>query len=219
MESTLAFGDCETTGLDQFRHEAWEVAFILCRDGKQEERVWHIQPRWLPEADPKALEINRYEERTSAPGWAWDNPYRAAREIWTCLDGAVILGSNPSFDTGMLTSLIEHYAQRRPTWHYRPIDVPTMAAGWLHAKYGASGGQSMEDGELEAVTHPFSSYRLSQALGVEPPEGDDAHTALGDARWIKALYDSITLVDHRDPDTYHLAASNAAERALVGGRP
>lgn len=217
--TTLAFVDTETTGLDPFRHEVWEVAIIRCDGGTDTETVWHLEPTFFFDADPKALEVNRYFERVSAPGWKWDDPMAAARAMWAQLDGAVILGSNPSFDTTMLMGLIERHAQRRPTWHYRPIDVPTMAAGWLHAKYGASGGQSMEDGELEAVTHPFSSYKLSWALGVEPPEGDDAHSALGDARWIKALYDAITLVDHRDPDTYHLAASKAAERALTGGRP
>jgi hypothetical protein len=39
---------------------------------------------------------------------------------------------------------------------------------------------------------------LSRALGVDP-DAYDRHTALGDARWVRAQYDTITTAPDRAP--------------------
>ncbi|MBH0244568.1 hypothetical protein I3W98_19500, partial [Streptomyces cavourensis] len=68
-------------------------------------------------------------------------------------------------------------------WHYRTIDVATLAAGFMWA----------QEPELMAKdTKPISSRWLSRQVGVEPPGEDVAHTALGDARWARDVYDAIT---------------------------
>jgi hypothetical protein len=41
-------------------------------------------------------------------------------------------------------------------------------------------------------TKPISSRGLSRQIGVEPPAEGVAHTALGDARWVRDMYDAIT---------------------------
>ena len=38
---------------------------------------------------------------------------------------------------------------------------------------------------------PWSSERLSNALGVELPNEADRHTALGDARWAARIFDRV----------------------------
>ncbi|WP_181785610.1 3'-5' exonuclease [Streptomyces phytophilus] len=185
----LAVVDTETTGLDRFLHDAWEIAAIVRADGYEDEYVFRIEPD-LTNADSKALEINRYHERTTAPDWRWDDRQTAATRLYSLLNGAVILGSNPAFDADMIGNLFgRYYADPRP-WHYRVIDVPAMAAGWL---YGAnehftySGPVDL----AETVALPWKSYHLSEALGVAPPAEKERHTALADARWQVALYDAV----------------------------
>ncbi|WP_267595512.1 hypothetical protein [Carbonactinospora thermoautotrophica] len=39
---------------------------------------------------------------------------------------------------------------------------------------------------------PWRSDELSIACEVEPAPPEDRHTALGDARWARDLYDAIT---------------------------
>ena len=47
------------------------------------------------------------------------------------------------------------------------------------------------DGRTISLAPPWKSDDLSRACGVTPPEGDDRHTALGDARWVMAWYDAM----------------------------
>lgn len=194
----LAFVDVETTGLDPFLHDAWEIAVILRVDGQDEEHVYRIEPD-LTNADPQALEINRYHERTSAPGWTWDDRETAARRLHALLDGAVMVGSNVSFDAEMLTHLLGRYfAQPRP-WHYRTVDIVTLAVGSL---YGRAAERTRNDCDAtwyskvaRAVGWPWHTHDVSRHVRIEPPSPDVAHTALGDARWARDVHDAVTVPD------------------------
>lgn len=194
----LAFADTETTGLDPFLHDLWEIAVILRRDGVDTEHVFRIQPD-LTDADPKALEINRYHERTSAADWTWDNQRTAASRLYTLLNDAVIVGSNPAFDAEMLTHLFGRYYDNPRPWHYRTIDIATLAVGAL---YGRASEWTRKDCDAswygkvaKAVGWPWKSYDVSRHVEVEPPAKDVAHTALGDARWARDVFDAVTVPD------------------------
>jgi hypothetical protein len=73
----------------------------------------------------------------------------------------------------------------------------------------------------ERLGWPWKSYSASEAVGTPRPAGDVAHTALGDARWCRDLWDRITV-----PDAFY-AATDAqladmvtdALRRRTGGTP
>jgi DNA polymerase III epsilon subunit-like protein len=183
--------DTETTGLRPDRHVPWEVAAVE-PDGT--EHIWRWRPSDLEMlyADPDALAIGRFADR--APDCrSHDDVRRAAAEIADLVDGRTIVGSNPAFDVAMLTRFLAGW-DHDWTAHYRTIDVPTVAAGWLQGR--AAGVRATAP--PESVALPWSSHRLSQACGIDPPGDDERHTALGDARWVARWFRQLVTVAPRE---------------------
>lgn len=186
----LAFVDTETTGLDPRQHDVWEIAVIRREDGIEVERLWQIRPN-LETADPEALDINRYAERFAVPdGWdaieVMDGPPMRLTlnemlfDFQDFIAGCVMVGSNPAFDDAFLKKLL-WASGRKIGWHYRTIDVATLAAGFLW---------SCEPELMGRDTKPLSSRWLSRQMGIRPP-GKDGHQAMVDARWARDLYDMV----------------------------
>lgn len=204
--AALAFVDTETTGLDPVRHEVWEVALILRKPGRpDEELLWQL-PVNLARADLIALNIGRFHERrwpaaATDPELGWRSPEQAAalNGKWrrsggdTCVNeqdmtewaarfmnltwGAHIVAAVPDFDSRRLGDLLLRHGAT-PAWHYHLVDVETLAAGYL-----AGSGQA-------SAQPPWESDDLATALGVDVAE-EDRHTALGDARMARAIYDRV----------------------------
>lgn len=187
QQPSTVFLDVETTGLDDTRHNVWEIG-VIHRDGQQDtEYLWHVRPN-MRIADAQALRINRYYERTTtraprkdavnlADGSepAWSNPYRVASQLAQLLDGATVVGANPDYDYRFLRRFL---ADRGQAWTARRlVDIRAMAAGWLLAHTGS---------------YPASwrSSEISRAIGVDPDD-HERHTALGDARWVRGLWDAL----------------------------
>lgn len=179
----VCFVDTETTGLDPERHEIWEVGLIL-PDGT--EHLWQL-PVDLARADPIALNIGRFHERRVVAAmtrytngdatWRVDTE-RFARLFAGLTRGLHLAGAVVSFDAERLWRLLRANGEC-PMWHYHLIDVEALAAGWLRG--------SLKPTLWEVARPPWKSDDLSRAVGVEPDDFD-RHTALGDARWARALY-------------------------------
>jgi hypothetical protein len=188
----IAFIDTETTHLSSEIGEAWEVAVVLREadavhsPDDDVEYVWQITPD-LTVADLESLRIGRFRERYRVPGhagaaftaYATDavpmTRVEAVTAITNVLSGAVLIGSNPGFDDRFLRKLLGPGSAQ---WHYRPYDIVQLAAAAV--------------GLEAAGPLPWSSRKLSRAVGVEPPGDDVAHTALGDARWARDVFDAVT---------------------------
>lgn len=194
MTAPLAFVDTETTGLDADRHEIWEVGLIV--DGV--EHHWFLPVR-LATADPFALNIGRYYERhpleqpdVKLAETDYATQMQFVEEFAQLTIGRHLVGAVISFDEERLRRLIRSY-NRLERWHYHLIDVEALTAGAL-----AEAARN-EKGELARLTMehaapPWNSDDLSNAYGVDPGHFD-RHTALGDARWAKAIYEAVMGLD------------------------
>lgn len=189
----LAFVDCETTGLDPDRHEIWELAVV----SEKGDLHAHL-PVDLRRADPTGLRVGRFYDRyefqainygtaygTMHRNHQWDEipPGRLAWEVARRLDGHHMVGAVPNFDAEFIARWLRAHGQA-PTWHYHLIDVEALAVGWLHGADPSAVGKVYR-------RNSWDSNILSRAVGVDPDEFD-RHTALGDARWAKALYEAVT---------------------------
>lgn len=203
--------DTETTGLDPERHEVWEVGLVSLKTN--DEWLFQFPVQKLREADPGALRINRYFKRCevaagsdaviaegpgcpvqASPGvgaWVTDGspaPVLGAPEAMTPRDAAfhiahittnvTLLGCNVAWDAQMLANLLRFYDQA-PAWKHRFLELGSFAAGQLNRN------------------EPLSTQTLAGLYG--PP--DEAHTALGDARWNVDVYRNlIAQREGRDTD-------------------
>ena len=206
----LAFTDCETTSLDRDLLQVWEVAVIT---EAEDESVWHL-PVDLSRADPKSLEMNGFVDRYNH----WDTPAEErpalladfAQEFARLTRGLTLVGTNPAFDERALWTLLRSNGEC-PLWHYRTICVSTLAAGYVSGRVRglaraalsvpqantlaeAGGGRvpdiSQFNLDTSAAIPPWNSNDLSRAVGVDPDDFD-RHSALGDVRWAKAVYEAV----------------------------
>jgi hypothetical protein len=195
MTTTLVFLDTETIGLGP-KCDVWEIGLIRRpAGGSDTEYSWLIRPD-LATAEPTGLRIGRYYDRIGAmvasqPGSARvvvaptggnlsTNGFVVAADVAKLLDGATIVGAVPDFDTQHLGRMLRKYGQIG-TWHYHIHCVETLAIGYL-----AGQGKPIPD-------LPVRSDDLSRLIGVEPPSATDRHTALGDARWVRDIWDKVMM--------------------------
>jgi hypothetical protein len=174
------FIDTETTSLRPDRR-AWDIGLIRRdSDGKEVERQWFIP---MPEldlgnADLIALKIGRFYDRhpqarvdveTDWPDWMDESEVLEEVEVLT--RGATIVGAVPNFDTEVLATRMRWH-DICPSWHYHLVDVETLAAGALK------------------MAPPWSFDEVLAAYGLTYDEAD-RHTALGNARMARDLYDAV----------------------------
>ncbi len=185
----LIFCDCETTGLDSDRHEVWEVGAIVREwkppeiegAGTWEEKEYH----WflyvnLDKADLIALNIGRYFERhptmlAKSKPTDITNGTAFAREFFKLSIGAHIVGAVPDFDTRFLSRILKRN-NLLEAWHYHLVCVENLAAGKL------------------GIEPPWKSDEIFEKLGIDTSTEEyqkGKHTALGDARVVRDVYDKI----------------------------
>lgn len=189
--TALVFMDTETTGLS-LDDDIWEFAAIRREeDGSETEHHMFLvhdeaKCRRLPESFLRDHNA-RYDCRIAFTQAA------AAEVMWDVTRDAHVVGAVPNFDTERMALLLRRFGFA-PTWHYHLGDAENFAVGYLAAmaRWVYSTGDHAEAARLrELITPPWKSDDLSRACGVDPPT-DERHTAVGDAKWARALYDAIT---------------------------
>lgn len=160
----LIFIDTETTGLSQYTHEAYEVAWV----GEEGEPERLVLPHTWQHGDPFALMVGHYFERR-----IFQEPVAGEEDIDYLhreLTGATLVGSNPGFDANHLTVTFGKFEYDVP-WHYRLVNVAEGAMwlfGWDRPKGLADVTKALREREFEI------------------PEPD--HTAVGDVLTTRAVY-------------------------------
>ena len=168
----LVFLDTETTGLS-LDDDIWEIAAIVREPGFADREVQVFVQHSAEKAAALPDSFRADHDARFDPATAVTRQQAAALVLDMTRERAHIVGAVPNFDTERLARLIADEGLGRPSWHYHLIDVETLAVGYL-------GGYDL----------PWDSDELSRAVGVEPPT-KDRHTALGDARWVRDLYDAV----------------------------
>lgn len=191
MTAPLCFVDTETDGVHPDR-KVWEIA-IIRREPDGRETTWSdFIEIDLSTADPFGLRVGRFYERhplgrhlsgltrpTGKTGLGQSlTRSAAAMHVARLTHGAHLVGAVPNFDAEVFDRLLRAHGLA-PAWHYHLQDVETLAVGYLRGQ-----------GKL-APALPWSSSDLAQAVGVPPQPEEDRHTALGDARYARAVYDAV----------------------------
>ncbi len=192
----IVFADVETTGTDPARHHLWELALIV-REVKIDpattadtwtdtEYLWQIRPD-LTTADPMALKIGGFYRRCEI----YDRPVGSAlylvdadtklddamaatyvaRQAAELLDGATLAAANVAFDRDFIAAFLRASGQALAC-DYHLLEMESYAAGAL------------------GWAPPWKLDRLLAHAGVEV-KAEDRHSALGDARAIRDLYDAV----------------------------
>lgn len=182
---TVVFLDTETTSLRHDRR-AWEIGLIV----RDEAYIGHEQAgtehSWfvdlddldLGNADLMSLKIGRFFDRhpdvigrESSRSPRSESEAMVLPEVAAYLHDATIVGAVPWFDTDVLGQRMRAHGIC-PSWHYHLVDVETLAAGALK------------------MPPPWDFDSLLAAYGLTYDEAD-RHTALGDARIVRDLYDAV----------------------------
>lgn len=199
MMNNIAVLDTETTGLTD-SDQVFEVAVYDLDAGIH--NTWTIQPdpEVVAAMHPKALEVNRFHERTSADDWRWDVKWNSfgydademkmlLEDLAPWLNDKHILGAVPNFDTERIAHMYKAFEVPVPRWHYHLLDIEVLAVGYLLNQRALLKPGTTDQAKAlvaridELLTLPYKSDDLAEYFGVEPPANDDRHTALGDVRW------------------------------------
>lgn len=159
--------DTETTGLDEDRSRAVEVAWLGWRGPGS---GVFVPPHTLDYFEPEALEINRYAERIEHE--PRDYTYAYTRQLHDLLGGATLAGANPRFDARMLRHLFADagLAPLDP-WHHRLLDVQAYVGGLL----------GFAPWDLPSL------LTLTEVLGLPAPD----HGAWNDAVAVARVLDAV----------------------------
>lgn len=198
--SKVVFVDTETTGLDPEWQEIWECAAIE-EDGT--EHVWQL-PVDLGRADAIALKIGGFHERRWPQWYAPDNEVRDIAPLDNFAEGFAeitrgchLVGAVISFDERRLDKLLRANGAL-PEWHYHLLCVENLMVGHIAARAALmrqANGEGIDGSDTmrAVIGPPWHSTDLSHHVGIDPddPAFAPKHSALGDARWARAVYYAV----------------------------
>lgn len=186
--------DTETTDLNPHTRETWEVGLIIREPGQPDrERAIIVVDADFTVANVYSLDVGRAYERhpkftgrteTGEHAPEYLTQAETAAQVEAETRKATIVGMVPDFDKANFEVLLNRHG-----WpfagHYHLVDVENLIVGYLRGQRSA--GRDVPDPGLPR----WESDELSRMVGVEPPGEQDRHTALGDARWVRDLWDVV----------------------------
>lgn len=219
--SDVCFVDTETTGLDPDAHQLWEVALItpdgnehvwqfpvdqmkadpFALDiGRWWDRRWKQCAPGSLMAITAIYDAHKPDKRgTAVPA---SDLVDWAKHFRDLVGTSHLCGAVVSFDEERLRRLL-HRLGALHRWHYHLIDIEALAAGFIAGSLAAmrdakditgeglwAGTQTWAATEGPSPAPPWRSTDLIRAVGVNPDDFD-RHTALGDARMAKAVYEAV----------------------------
>jgi DNA polymerase III epsilon subunit-like protein len=211
----VIFADVETTTDDPETGHVWEIAFIVRDPDRADvEHLWHVRPP-LATANPVAIgpRIGDYYRRcavsrmsptaaktltgpdTDEVGLFTDRA-SVACTVAHLLPGCTFVAANPAFDAGFLNRFLRENDQC-PTWDYHLRDIGSLVTGYIAGRIAAARAR-LQAGELvggRGASPEFwpASAKLTdmaKAVGISP-DAYELHTALGDARLGRDVYDAV----------------------------
>jgi hypothetical protein len=193
----LCFIDTETTSLRPDRR-AWDIAVIVREDGKPDvEHQWFVSHGDLDlgNADGMALKIGKFYDRHPQANYrddAWHEVMdedEVLQHVEAITRSAHLVGAVPNFDAEVLAARMRAHGLC-PAWNYHLIDVEALIVGYVAHK-AKTLREKFPDTNFETWPPlPWKSDALAEAVGVKVRE-EDRHTALGDARWVRDIYDAV----------------------------
>lgn len=187
MKSAFMFLDIETTGFDVFTDQITEIGIITRTSafakGTDTEYRWFLKHDRLP--NPWVLEKSNYLTRIM-PAPNKSNPEDVCMMIYDIVSALKyggerkvhVVGAAIQFDDRFLRHLWRNTFQKiagptmEPGWDYHLIDIETLVAGAV------------------GYTVPMHLREIRPLLGMAG-ENETAHTALGDAREVRDLWDKL----------------------------
>lgn len=167
----LAFTDLETTGLNSKVHEIIEIGCVVASqpDLKMvDEFVLKVKPENISNAEPRALEINGYNEKD----WEDAIPSHKALQIYSeKTKDCIFVAQNVTFDWGFLEEAC-HKENINLQLRYQRLDLLSMAFMKLY----------------EADVKRFNQRELCKYFGVV---NEKEHTALADTRAMFEIYKNL----------------------------
>lgn len=133
----------------------------------------------------------------------WSDPRSVADRLARLLDGAIMFGAVPDFDGRFLRRWLRAHGEAF-TPHYHLADIEAMAAGYLlgqasglveaagndYAEPGPSAPLSRAANHRIVAAPNWDTDELYLRVGYTPTR-EDRHTALGDARSVRDLWDRL----------------------------
>ncbi len=185
------FLDMETTGLDQSKHHAIDVALKIMDvttgeyRGSYQSLIKQPYEVWLG-TDPVSIEINGYTFDQIALG---KEKSVVREEIISLFQSvgiqrgeAVFICQNPGFDRGFFTQLVDVYTQESLNWPYHWLDLASMYWTCLYKK-------CFEEGKLFPDSINLSKNAIAESYGLEKEE--TPHHAMNGVNHLIACYQAV----------------------------
>ena len=173
---SYAILDIETTGLNPFYHNVWEIGYVLEPEGEEVLFQVRLSAIHLDRADPHALKMNGYHERVDLEGAVSQSA--AVDKMQVDFAGRSLIAQPAIFD---LTFIRRMFWQEiiAESWSHRAVhDLKTFALGVLsrNPNYNRP---------YQGNVYDLSGDKLAEIFNVPKPV--DQHSALADAIWTRDL--------------------------------